>query len=296
MSKKPASTSYDDWLRDPSLPIFVGYEDPQPEIPLHTHPFDELVMVLSGTATHEINGQTYPIKTGDVFVVKRDSAHNYLSPTGFALVNVIFDAKKLDMDNWDIRELPGYHVLFSLEPAFRDSHRFRSRLTIEGPMFTKVSELVKELAAAVGDREPGYRVLAKGLFMQLVIMLSKCYSNAPGTDNDTTDLLRLGDTIAYIESNYPEKISSDKLAELAHMTVRTLQRTFNQCMQMTPSDYITQVRVRNAAHLLKESDFPVTEIAMSCGFSDSNYFSRIFSRSMGMSPSEYRKKTADPFA
>ncbi len=288
--------NHDGILSDPSLPIFVNYQDPQPEVTLHMHPFDELVVVLTGTAKHEIMGKTYPVKAGDVFVVKRNSAHNYLSPKGFALVNTIFDAKKLNMDHWDIRELPGYHVLFSLEPAFRDSHQFRSRLTVEGAQFTQVSELVKELAAVVSDKEPGYRVLAKGLFMQLVIMLSKCYSNTPEADSDTTDLLRLGDAIAYIERNYPEKISSEKLARLAHMSVRTFQRTFQQSMQMTPSDYITQVRVRNAAHLLKESDFPVTEIALDCGFSDSNYFSRIFRRTMGMPPSQYRKKMADPFA
>jgi AraC-like DNA-binding protein/mannose-6-phosphate isomerase-like protein (cupin superfamily) len=285
---------YAAWLADPSLPINVDYEDPQPEIPLHEHAFDELVVVLAGTAIHLIDGQEYPVRAGNIFVVKRGSVHNYRDPEGFALVNIIFDAKKLDMDHWDIRELPGYHVLFSLEPAFRDRHQFRSQLTLEGAMFTQVSELVKDLAAVVTDKEPGYRILTKALFMQLVIMLSKCYSYTPETD--TTDLLRLGYAIAYIESHYPEKTSSKQLADLAHMTVRTFQRTFQQCMLMTPSDYITQVRVRTAAHLLKESDFSVTEIAMNCGFSDSNYFSRIFSRSMGITPSKYRSKMTDPFA
>jgi len=288
--------TFSDFLSDPSLPIFVSYQDPQPAINLHMHPFDELVVVLAGTAKHEIDDQIYPIKAGDVFVVKRNSAHCYRSPKGFALANVIFDAKKLDMDHWDIRKLPGYHMLFSLEPTFRDSHQFRSRLTVEGARFTQVSELVKELAAVVSDKEPGYRVLAKGLFMQLVIMLSKSYADTPETDSNTTDLLQIGTAIAYIESNYPDKISREELARLAHMNIRTFQRTFLRSMQMTPVDYITQVRVRNAAHLLKESDFPVTRIALDCGFCDSNYFSRTFRRTMGMPPSEYRKRMTDPFA
>ena len=287
---------YAQWLGDSSLPIFVNYEDPQPAISLHDHAFDELVIVLSGTAMHTVDDQTYPIKAGDVFVVKRGSIHNYQKPKGFAVANVMFDAKKLDMEHWDIRELPGYHVLFSLEPAFRDRHQFRSRLTVEGAKFARISEWAEELAAVAAGKEPGYRVEAQGLFMLLVIMLSKCYSDTPETDTDTTDLLRLGDAIAYIESNYPEKISNDQLAKLAHMTVRTFQRTFHQSMHMTPSEYIVQVRTRNAAHLLKESDFSLTEIALECGFSDSSYFGRVFHRAMGVTPSEYRKKTADPFA
>ena len=285
---------YSDWLPDRSLPIYVDYEDPQPEIPLHKHSFDELVIVLSGTAKHHIDGQDYFVKAGDVFVVKRDSIHRYLEPCGFALVNVIFDSKKLDMEHWDIRELPGYHVLFSLEPAFRDQHQFRSRLSIEGSRFTTISELVKDLAAVVADREPGYRVLARALFMHLAVLLSKCYSTDQASD--TADLLRLGDAIAFIESDYAEKISIETLARLANLSVRTFQRTFKQCMQMTPSEYISQVRVRYAAHLLRESDFSIVEIALHCGFSDSNYFSRIFRGSMGMSPSQYRTKMSDPSA
>lgn len=295
-SKAPPirTEEYTQWLADPSLPIAVNYEDPQPAVSSHHHAFDELVIVLTGSAMHTIDDQTYPVKAGDVFVVKRDSIHNYQDPKGFALVNVIFDAKKLDMGNWDIRELTGYHVLFSLEPAFRDRHEFRSCLTLEGAPFTRASELAEELAATTCDKEPGYRVQAKGLFMLLVIMLSKCYSDTPETNRHTTELIKIGDTIAYIESNYPSKISIRKLAELAHMTVRTFQRTFHHCMQMTPTEYITQVRLRNAAHLLKESDLPLTRIAMLCGFSDSSYFGRIFRDKMALTPSQYRSKMSDP--
>lgn len=296
-TKQPVRTeNYAEWLADPSLPISVNYEDPQPEVSFHHHAFDELVIVLSGTAVHTIDDQTYPVKAGDIFVVKRGSVHNFQEPYGFAVANVLFDANKLDMDHWDIRELPGYHVLFSLEPAFRDRHQFRSRLAIEGTMFTRVCERVEELAAVVNDKKPGYRIEARGLFMLLVIMLSKCYSDTPETNSDTTDLLRLGDAIAYIESHYPKKISSDQLARLAHMTVRTFQRTFKGCMHMTPSEYIVQVRVRNAVHLLKESDLPLTWIALECGFADSSYFGHIFRRAMGVTPLEYRKKTTNPFA
>ena len=140
------------------------------------------------------------------------------------------------------------------------------------------------------DKGPCCRVEAQGLFMLLVIMLSKCYSDTPEGNTDTADLLRLGDAIATIESNYPEKLSNDQLDRLAHMTVRTFQRTFLHCMHMTPSEYIVQVRVRNAANLLKESDLSLTQIALECGFSDSSYFGRIFHRAMGVTPSEYRKK------
>ena len=101
---------------------------------------------------------------------------------------------------------------------------------------------------------------------------------------------------AYIESHYSEKLSNDQLARMAHMTVRTFQRVFQNCMYMTPTEYIKQVRLCSAAHLLKESDLTLTRIAHECGFADSSYFGRIFRRAMGITPVEYRKKTSDLFA
>ena len=58
---------------------------------------------------------------------------------------------------------------------------------------------------------------------------------------------------------------------------------------MSPISYINKIRIEKAAALFKNSDRSITEIAMEVGFDDSNYFSRIFKKQMGMSPREYKK-------
>ena len=58
---------------------------------------------------------------------------------------------------------------------------------------------------------------------------------------------------------------------------------------MSISDYITQIRLEKAVELLAQSNVPIYEIAYSVGYSDANYFSRLFSKIYGIPPSQYRQ-------
>ncbi len=278
--------SKQDFFEDPTLPLQVYIRDPQPEFPLHSHGFDELVIILKGTAMHKIDGQEFPVKSGDVFVIARNRAHQYQQMHGLALANILFDAKALAMEQWDIRTLPGFHALFSLEPAFRTLHNFKSRLQLSDPQLASVNKIIRDLTRETESRSPGYRVMAKGLFMQLAVLLSRRYSDEPS--EESIDLLRLGDAIAHIESHYAEKISLDELAAKSHLSKRHFLRVFHDCIGRSPIDHLMRVRTQKAAELLRNTDRTITEIAFDCGFSDSNYFTRCFRKTMDETPRQYR--------
>lgn len=275
-----------DFFADPSLPLQVYIRDPQPEFPLHAHAFDELVIILKGTAMHVIDGQEFPVRAGDVFVIAPNRLHQYEQMHGLALANLLFDAKALAMEQWDIRALPGFHALFALEPAFRAQHQFRSRLQLSERQLNRVNELIHDLTQETTQKNPGYRVMAKGLFMQLAVLLSRVYSAKP-TD-ESLDLLRIGDAIAHIETHYAEKVTLDELARKSHLSKRHFQRVFQECLGRSPIDHLIHVRAQKAAALLRQTDRTITDIAFDCGFSDSNYFTRCFRKAMGQTPKQYR--------
>ncbi|RKX47261.1 MAG: AraC family transcriptional regulator [Verrucomicrobia bacterium] len=276
----------EDLFEDPTLPLQVYIRDPQPEFPLHSHGFDELVIILKGTAMHVIDGQGFPVKSGDVFVIARNHAHQYQEMHGLALSNILFDAKALTMEQWDIRALPGFHALFSLEPAFRTQHNFQSRLQLSDQQLANVNKIIRDLTRETELRNPGYRVMAKGLFMQLAVLLSRCYSDEP-TD-ESIDLLRIGDAIAHIEAHYAEKITLDELAEKSHLSKRHFLRIFHDCIGRSPIDHLMHIRTQKAAELLRHTDRTITDIAFDCGFSDGNYFTRCFRKTTGETPRQYR--------
>jgi len=276
-----------DYFDDPTLPLQVHIRDPQPEFPLHAHGFDELVIILRGTAIHTVDDRQFPVKSGDVFVISGAHEHQYQDMHGLALANILFDSNALQMSQWDVRALPGFHALFALEPVLRTQQKFNSRLQLAERQLNHANEIIHDLMRETEARNPGYRVMAKGLFMQLTVFLSRCYSDKPS--GESLDLLRLGDAIAHIETCFAEKITLDDLAHKAHLSKRHFQRIFMECLGRSPIDHLLHVRVQKAAELLRHSNRTITEIAFECGFSDSNYFTRQFRQIMNLSPGQYRR-------
>ena len=93
----------------------------------------------------------------------------------------------------------------------------------------------------------------------------------------------------YFNEHYNEPISIQKYAESRNMSVCYFQRNFKQIVNHTPMQYLLTVRVNNAASLLETTDYPMTEISAIVGYEDPLYFSRLFRKIKGMSPSDYRK-------
>ena len=278
-----------DYFDDPTLPLMICIRDPQLEFPLHSHGFDELVIVLRGTAMHIVDGQPFQVKSGDVFVVSGKHEHQYREMNGLALANILFDSDVLQMHQWDIRALPGFHVLFALEPLLRGQHKFNSRLHLSAQQLNHVSKLLQDLHREIEVRGPGYRIMSRGIFMQMAVYLSRCYSEKP--EGKFIDLLRIGDAIAHIETHFDKKITLNDLARKAHLSPRHFQRIFQECIGRSPIDHLLHVRVQKAAELLRHSERTLTSIAFDCGFSDSNYLSRQFRRIMNQTPKQYRQKS-----
>ena len=93
----------------------------------------------------------------------------------------------------------------------------------------------------------------------------------------------------YFNEHYNEPISIQEYAESRNMSVCYFQRNFKQLVSHTPMQYLLTIRVNNAASLLETTDYSMAEIAAIVGYEDPLYFSRVFRKIKGMSPTEYRK-------
>ena len=93
----------------------------------------------------------------------------------------------------------------------------------------------------------------------------------------------------YFNEHYNEPISIEEYAQSRSMSVSWFQRNFKQFVNHSPTQYILITRVNNAASLLETTDYSMSEIAAIIGYEDPLYFSRLFRKMKGMSPSQYRK-------
>lgn len=93
----------------------------------------------------------------------------------------------------------------------------------------------------------------------------------------------------YIEKNYMQEISLNQLAEMVDMNASYLSSVFKKETGMAYSEYLIQCRIKQASRLLVETDLSIREIAYQSGYQDARYFSKQFSKQVGLKPSEYRK-------
>ena len=281
-----------DWFHPDGFPIAVERRNPQEPFGLHAHEFAEIVIITSGRGTHITGKESYPLSAGDVFVIGGSRQHDYHSMERLCLVNILFQPGKLNLRTYDLRTLPGYHALFSLEPAWRRRNQFNGRLRLNSRELTAVMMLVDKLDEELRTRAAGFRFLATAAFMQVVGHLSRCYARA--SHPDSRALLRIGEAISHLETNFQEPVDLDQLARIAHMSKRHFIRSFHAAMGSSPIAHLVQLRVNHGASLLRRTGLSVTEIAFQVGFTDSNYFTRQFRKLLNVTPSQYRKQHAGP--
>lgn len=97
------------------------------------------------------------------------------------------------------------------------------------------------------------------------------------------------DTVSvYIEKNYYKKITLESLATLTDLNPTYFGYVFKSCMNITPIEYLNQIRILAATKLLQEGS-SISEAAFSTGFNDPFYFSKVFKKIKGISPREFKK-------
>jgi AraC family transcriptional regulator, L-rhamnose operon transcriptional activator RhaR len=279
-----------DWFQPNGVPIAVERRDPQEPFGLHMHEFSEIVIITSGRGVHVTGKETYPLNAGDAFVIGGSRKHDYHSMERLCLVNILFQPEKLNLRNYDLRTLPGYHALFTLEPAWRQRNQFQGRLRLTAKELNVVMAFVDQLEKELRARTGGFKFMATASFMQIVGFLSRCFTKAKNPDSRA--LLRIGEAISHLEKNFKEPIDLEQLARIAHMSTRNFMRSFQAAMGNSPIAYLIQIRVNEAASLLRRSENTVTEIAFQVGFADSNYFTRQFRTLLAVTPSQYRRQHA----
>ncbi len=133
-----------------------------------------------------------------------------------------------------------------------------------------------------------YAEMLEMYLRQIFIMLQRYFIGAEKTDKVHV-VEEIDKATAYFNEHYSEDISIDEYAEQNHVSVSWFIRNFRECTGSTPMQYILSKRIYNAESLLRDPSYNVTEISRIVGYENPLYFSRIFKKAKGLSPSEYRK-------
>jgi len=100
----------------------------------------------------------------------------------------------------------------------------------------------------------------------------------------------LKELLIYLNDNLSEKLTIKKLAQVAKMSVSSLERKFNERFSITPMGYVNILRVNKAVNLLQSSKKNISEIASESGFYDQSYLCKILKNAINVSPKQIRSE------
>lgn len=148
-------------------------------------------------------------------------------------------------------------------------------------------QMISELKTCRQDYEELLAMYLRQIFIQI-------HRSSDLGRSETEPKLRAEMEIAlqYFHEHYMEPIGIEEYARSRGMSVSWFLRCFRQYTKQSPMQYITAVRLNNAVELLENTNCNIAEIAAMTGYENPLYFSRIFRKVKGMSPSQYRKTNA----
>ncbi|MGD7654428.1 MAG: helix-turn-helix domain-containing protein, partial [Verrucomicrobiales bacterium] len=143
-----------------------------------------------------------------------------------------------------------------------------------------------------------------GWYLARKVPLMGKHGDVIGLASISRDLLTPGDAdlrfaglakvISTIQANYAEDLHPPDLAALANLSHAQLERRMRKIFKLTTSQFIRKTRIEKAARRLANTDKPIIDIALDCGYGDQSAFARQFKATVGMTPGTYREAYRTP--
>lgn len=248
----------------------------------------ELLQVISGRVAVTVGTEVAEVSAGDFLFIPADlvfrveTVEGPASVRGFAFERSLVEG---NMDNFDGEINYMFYVQsFSRVVTFKPSH----------PIYESLCYCMSEAYEEYISKDVCFRLPVRAYLYLLSASILRYYA---GERNELDrmiyhNVIRLRPVVEYIAENYGEKIYIETLADMIGVSPDYFTKMFKDSIGTTPIDYINGVRVNHALRLLTMTDTPVNEIADKTGFSNPNYFHKIFKSYMEISPLAYRKSAS----
>jgi AraC family transcriptional regulator, L-rhamnose operon regulatory protein RhaS len=277
----------DNLIEKESFPFCIQRAFLKEDFEPHYHDFSELVIVIGGKGIHTIDNKEYSISSGDIYVLNGNTSHGFSKVDNLEICNIMYDLDRMIISDSSLKQMIGFQALFVLEPIYRKEYSFKSKLKLSLKCLGEILELLNIMFSEYEEKKECYESMLRIYFMKLIVLLSREY-NSSGLLKDAS-FYQLAELISYIEKHFTEDFTVKQMAEKLGFSERHFTRIFKEIYNTSPIDYLIKLRLKQACSLLMHKNITITEAAVSCGFDDSNYFTRCFKKYYGITPGQYKK-------
>lgn len=252
--------------------VLFGMEDCAPS---HAYgptlcPYHLFHFVTKGKGMLQIDGETFRLTAGDVFLIPAEQVAYY-------------EASATEPWSYSWAGLTGLRA----ERYVRQIQTLApERYVLRGLDTKKYAAAIEKAAVLSGTSAVNYFRTESVLFE----LFSYLAEDLPGLQNRTRAPSLAKQIRYYIDAKYNEKLTISALAAHFGIHPNHLSRLFRETFGMPPKQYLMELKLEKAASMLTETDIPVSLIAETLGFDDPHAFSRQFKRHRGVSPMDCRKQ------
>lgn len=150
------------------------------------------------------------------------------------------------------------------------------------------ANLYKQMIQELQMRKEDYQEMLALSLNELLILIHRQLGNTRQKIHPNYLEKDIEQSITYFNENYNKEINIAEYAAQQNLSTCYFIRTFKNVTGTTPLSYILSLRISNAKNLLESTDYNITEISSIVGYDNPLYFSRLFKKQTGLSPSEYR--------
>ena len=248
-----------------------------------SYPFYECMYVHKSSSAYRaiINKKTFTLTGGELIFLAPNSNHYAISPDAFVSM-FAFNVDFPDMDNLCGRVIP-------LDG--RQKQMIEQVIATGSRLFENIRPTGYNVGLSLHNRSNVFELQTfKNRFeMFLIVLYLKDTNNSGTTIYRFTDDEKLDKLISVLKRNIDKPLTLKELSDKTFISVAKIQKLFYEKHTCAPMQYFNQLKIEAAIELICNTTLSYSEIATQLGFHSAAYFSRIFKKKTGMSPSEYTK-------
>ncbi|MEC0370116.1 AraC family transcriptional regulator [Paenibacillus chibensis] len=250
----------------------------------HWHPDIEFILVLEGTIDFFVNGKTVHVGNGNGIFVNSKRLHYGFSSdmTDCSYIVVAVHPSLLGREPWAGKEY--WDEKFGKNSA--DYVLLTDTINWQREILFSIPPIYNEMHSST--RNP-LRLLSQA--MSLCASVGDYLSTSSGHMTDDPFWAAAWKMTDFIHQHYENKITLEEIAAAGSVCRSRCCDLFSSYLGQTPNAYLTRYRIQKSCEMLQETDRTISEIAMSCGFQSSSYFSYVFRKELGLTPQNYRKQS-----
>lgn len=272
--------SFEDINSKRGINSYLAYRYSVPLFPFqwHYHPEYELTLILEGAGKRMVGDSHDHFSPGDLVLLGPDLPHTWVSESPSSAVVIQFS----DAFMTPLLQYPECERIRKLLSRSAQGLYFPAKPTI--------LDAIQRLPAHKGvGRITGLLDVLQTLYSTPAHPLASPYFQ-PARGRKAEG--RINKVCQYIQRHSSGDVSLQKIASLVNLSESAFCKFFKRTTGKTFSDYLVDIRVGHACHLLSESDDTISEVAYRSGFDSLTYFNRVFLRKKGLRPREFRKSVS----